>query len=1219
MHDRRLFFPRPRSATRPSNRSRYSSFAVLFVSYLATLIGSAAPAGTSAPSAPAADTVLTSRYDVTAGKTSLKVDAGEKVLELSDGVTVVHQDVIVTSRSGYHYAYQKLTLLSGDVVVRQGTLTMSGNEGEYHQTQDLAVMTENVRVVDRGWEVTCREGRYSRVTGHAWLFGDIVAKDSTTTLTADSMFYDRNAELVEVFGRVRITNADEGFTALGKHGYYYRGRREGVIDRDPRLIVEPESPEPVTVESDTMRIFPDDRRALAYYRVKIIKGNTVTQCDSAAIFDEENRAELYGRPLARQQRVSMEGEAMALHYDEKEVRRIDINGGARIREAQVDTLVIGRDNWIQGDTLSLYLTANGVDSVGVLHNAVSEYFPSSPNKIESNFVRGDRMFFRFREDSLRYVRITGNASGVYKFLDLRRGETADSLRALLDTTLTYRSFAKEAEDVVYSARRIEFMADSKDLILKDSAKISYQERVLSGDEVTYFSSIQMLDARGDPVLVDAGQEFFGERMDYDLDAEAGVVNEGSTKFEQGYYRGENVAKVGENEMKVWGSRYTTCELKVPHYYIKAPHMKVYPKDKAVSGSTVLYVGETPIFYLPFIANSIRTGRRSGILRPDFEFGITSSTGRYVRNVGYFWATNDYTDFTIVGDFNEDQSFRTHVRNRYKLRYLFDGSVEGDFYRDLSENLNEWSIGAVHNQTLGDRFTVTSDLHFVSSDRAPQAISRIDDVARVIDRSLRSNVSVRKSWDAVGFSASATRMQNLNMTDPNGVRLQMTFPSVTLSIPSRNLYFGEPSQSGRGSLWEKLLTGIRYSPSVSGSRVTEEREFVSREVVRSQQGLSFQSPQKLAFLTISPTLSASNTYTRTVTEVEEHEEDTVLVAQSRVLKEDDIFAWNFGARASTNFYGTFSPRVGSLRGIRHTLSPSAGYSYAPSVEGRPRSQGVSVSLTNTIDLKTASGAEKKASASQSQDTTGAGGSPPGAEETLQKVPGFIIWTLASLYSPDRPARTNWSNVQSSVNLRVFGTALSVSQTIDPYELDVLSTSAQTQFSFGGAHLFGRSEKTEVRELNEVAAADTAREESAAGETPSALPGTLGGEPPAPGETALEKGGLPWNLSMAISYNKQSDQPSRATADVTGQIELTRNWRISYWTSYDFADRIFRGQNFTVHRDLHCWEMSLSRQLLGDEWQFYFRISLKAHPELYTETGQRGLGGSAGGLSSGTFFQ
>jgi len=193
---------------------------------------------------------------------------------------------------------------------------------------------------------------------------------------------------------------------------------------------------------------------------------------------------------------------------------------------------------------------------------------------------------------------------------------------------------------------------------QDSAKIRYQDRLLSGDEVTYFSSIQMLDARGDPKLVDAGQEFFGERMDYDLDAEAGVVNQGSTKFEQGYYRGKTSPRWARNEMKVWGSRYTTCELKVPHDYIKAPHMKVYPKDKAVSGSTVLYVGETR-------SSTCRSSPTASAPVGDRDSSApTSSSASQVdrdatfRNVGYFWATNDYTDFTFLGDFNEDQSFRT---------------------------------------------------------------------------------------------------------------------------------------------------------------------------------------------------------------------------------------------------------------------------------------------------------------------------------------------------------------------------------------------------------------------------------------------------------------------------------------------------------------------------------------------------------------------------------
>jgi hypothetical protein len=77
-----------------------------------------------------------------------------------------------------------------------------------------------------------------------------------------------------------------------------------------------------------------------------------------------------------------------------------------------------------------------------------------------------------------------------------------------------------------------------------------------------------------------------------------------------------------------------------------------------------------------------------------------------------------------------------------------------------------------------------------------------------------------------------------------------------------------------------------------------------------------------------------------------------------------------------------------------------------------------------------------------------------------------------------------------------------------------------------------------------------------------------------------------------------------------IQLTDKWRIDYSTIYDVESRSLEGQNFGITRDLHCWEMSFSRQVLGngpnEEWQYYFRITLKAHPDLYGESGTRGLG-------------
>ncbi len=111
-------------------------------------------------------------------------------------------------------------------------------------------------------------------------------------------------------------------------------------------------------------------------------------------------------------------------------------------------------------------------------------------------------------------------------------------------------------------------------------------------------------------------------------------------------------------------------------------------------------------------------------------------------------------------------------------------------------------------------------------------------------------------------------------------------------------------------------------------------------------------------------------------------------------------------------------------------------------------------------------------------------------------------------------------------------------------------------------------------------------------------------------------LPWSLRAAFSYSKSSNSVPRSTIDLTGEFNLTDNWRFTYWTSYNVEERRQEGQHFGVHRNLHCWEMSLSRQQLGDEWQFYFRIAIKAHPEIYGETGQPGLGGFAGGITSGS---
>src|SRR6185436_19376364 len=162
----------------------------------------------------------------------------------------------------------------------------------------------------------------------------------------------------------------------------------------------------------------------------------------------------------------------------------------------------------------------------------------------------------------------------------------------------------------------------------------------------------------------------------------------------------------------------------------AKDMKVYPDDKVFTGPIWLYVGKTPIIALPFMANSISHGRRSGFLRPDIEFGITNDSNRFIRGLGYYWATNDYTDFTFVTDFDEDVRWRMYIGNRYAWRYKLNGDV-----------------------------------------------NYIYDVDRYIDRQIRSTARLSKSWKTTAVSVSGTRNQKLNVTDTEAPRVELTAPDI----------------------------------------------------------------------------------------------------------------------------------------------------------------------------------------------------------------------------------------------------------------------------------------------------------------------------------------------------------------------------------------------------------------------------------------------------------
>src|SRR5690606_6526565 len=118
-------------------------------------------------------------------------------------------------------------------------------------------------------------------------------------------------------------------------------------------------------------------------------------------------------------------------------------------------------------------------------------------------------------------------------------------------------------------------------------------------------------------------------------------------------RGERVYPVGSDRIYSHKTLFTDCEEEEPHYHFAAEQVKVIANDVLVARNVTLNFRDVPVLWLPFMVQSLKDGRRSGLLTP--RFGINdllrnqSSYSRRISNVGYYWAINEYMGAELALD------------------------------------------------------------------------------------------------------------------------------------------------------------------------------------------------------------------------------------------------------------------------------------------------------------------------------------------------------------------------------------------------------------------------------------------------------------------------------------------------------------------------------------------------------------------------------------------
>ncbi|HVP35603.1 MAG TPA: putative LPS assembly protein LptD, partial [Terriglobales bacterium] len=995
-----------------------------------------------------------------------------------------------------------------------------------------------------------------RSAGILVFIGNVKIEDPDQSIKAERVTYYQNTRRIVADENVELESKKEKAMVLGGHGEYDRNKKYLVFTQSPSLIYNPQAKDStLTVKADTLEYYVEQKKGTAIRDVHILKGDMEATCGRAELFGQEERIVLTQNPSAKKTDSELSGDEIEILYKNNKVYQIKVTGGAKASHKEIADSLSQRYNesYLAGKTIYFFLGEDEkLKQVKVLNNATSLYFPSAKDTLSQikNEASGDSLELFFDGSKLNQIVIIGGAIGSY----YSPAETKDSLHSI--------------DTVNYSAEKIDYQTDKNLIDLEDNCNVKYRQISLKSGKVTYDTEKEYLKAEGIykeeegkqkldqlPVLMDGSEEIKGQEMSYYLQTRKGKVKAGNTQFQGGYYHGNELGRIKDDVFLASGGRYTTCDLESPHYYFYSRKMKIIAKDKVIARPVVMYIEKIPVAVIPFYIFPIKPGRHSGFLT--FEVGNFVSGEYFIRNLGYYWAASDYWDLETGLDFFENTGWLVRENFRYAKRYLYSGSIAASYKRDVSETAfsrtttDYWDLVVTHSQTLSPVTRLTANGRFINNSSYYQLYSF--DPAERRNRVITSQANLATRYRGAAISLVVLQTQNLD-TDSKSLNL----PSLSLTQPSFSPFKSKPDQPKRW--YQNLYLSFASSFQNYYSKTKLTSSFARKQFVSLDNSLHLTFPQNLfGWLILSPNLDYRETWYYVFST------DTSL---SQTLKNSSPArrgTYSFGLNARTTVYGTFRPKLGRITGIRQVMTPSLDLVFVPEItrnlpfvsytgvgSGVSKAQSLNFSFTHLLQMKT----EKE-----------------GKESKFE----LFNYTLSTGYN-FLAKEHKLSNLSSSLRSNAIpGIDIALTFTHDPYKL------ATKELDLLHPRLLNLNLSTTLTHS-----------------------GVWGGVNQ--GGQGQAKSGKSYSFSLSHSYSETRYSPGTIKShwvSLSLDFSLTEKWHVNYLTHYDFSLKQIVEQNFVFYRDLHCWEGTFTWIANGVRQGYYFRINIKALPEVKLEKGMVGI--------------
>jgi len=189
-------------------------------------------------------------------------------------------------------------------------------------------------------------------------------------------------------------------------------------------------------------------------------------------------------------------------------------------------------------------------------------------------------------------------------------------------------YAEEAKKlpIIINGDNVEYAADSRSVVASGKVEVIYKDSKLTCNKLTVNMDTKDAVAEGNARLDDKdGGVIEGEKLIYNFQNKTGTIVNANFRVNPYFGKAKKVEKVSESEYAVKNGYFTTCSFDHPHYRFTAKKIKLFPGDKIQSQGSTLYLGAVPLVYLPRLNYSMR----EALMHMQAEAGKSKDWGAYL--------------------------------------------------------------------------------------------------------------------------------------------------------------------------------------------------------------------------------------------------------------------------------------------------------------------------------------------------------------------------------------------------------------------------------------------------------------------------------------------------------------------------------------------------------------------------------------------------------------